>query len=77
MKTDGVLAGAMRRHAAIVKVVLVGVLSLLLLVPLLMLQSLVGEREQRKTDTETEIMQTWGGPQTVAGPILTVPWISR
>jgi inner membrane protein involved in colicin E2 resistance len=35
-----------------VKVVLVGVLSLLLLVPLLMLQSLVGEREQRKTDTE-------------------------
>ncbi len=77
MKTDGVFAGAMRRHSAIVKVALVGILSLLLLVPLLMLQSLVGEREQRKTDTETEIMQSWGGPQTVAGPVLTVPWISR
>ncbi len=77
MRTNGVFAGAMRRHAAIVKVVLVGILSLLLLVPLLMLQSLVGEREQRKSDTEAEIMQSWGGPQTVAGPILTVPWISR
>ena len=53
------------------------ILSLVLLVPLLMLQSVVGEREQRRAQTETEIMQSWGGPQTLAGPFLTVPWISR
>lgn len=77
MKTDSGLAGAMRRHSVVVKVLLIGMLSLLLLVPLLMLKSVVGEREQRKAETESEIMQSWGGPQTLAGPILTVPYISR
>ena len=77
MKTDSGLAGAVRRHSVVAKVLLIGVLSLLLLVPLRMLQSVVSEREQRKAETESEIMQSWGGPQTLAGPFLTVPWISR
>jgi inner membrane protein len=77
MKTSGGLSGAVRRHFVVTKILLIGILSLLLLVPLLMLQSVVGEREQRKAETESEIMHSWGGPQTLAGPILTVPFISR
>ena len=77
MKTDSGLAGAVRRHSVVAKVLLIGILSVLLLVPLLMLQSVVSEREQRKSETESEIMQSWGGPQTLAGPFLTVPYISR
>lgn len=67
----------MFRHSVVAKVLLIGILSLLLLVPLLMLQSVISEREQRKSETESEIMQSWGGPQTLAGPFLTVPFISR
>ena len=77
MKTASGLKGAVRRHSVVAKVLLIGILSLVLLVPLLMLQSVVGEREQRKAETESEIMQAWGGPQTLAGPFLTVPYISR
>jgi inner membrane protein len=77
MKAKSGLAGAVRRHSVVAKVLLIGILSLLLLVPLLMLQSVVSEREQRKAETESEIMQSWGGPQTLAGPFLTVPYVSR
>ena len=77
MKTDSGLIGAMRRHSVVVKVLLIGILSLVLLVPLLMIESVVNEREQRRAETESEIMQSWGGRQTLAGPFLTVPYISR
>lgn len=61
----------------IVKVVVIGLLTLALLVPLLVLQGLVSERELRKTDTESDIMRLWGGRQTLGGPVLTVPYIVR
>ena len=77
MKTASVLTGAMRRHSVVVKVLLIGILSVVLLVPLLMIESVVTEREQRRSETESEIIQSWGGRQTLAGPFLTVPYISR
>jgi len=51
-----------------------GVLSLILLIPLGMIEDLVQERESRKSEVESEITAQWGGPQTIVGPILAVPY---
>ncbi len=67
----------MKNNSIVLKVIMVGAISLLLLVPLLLLQGVVSERVQRKEETESEIMGSWGGRQTLAGPVLTVPFISR
>ncbi|HVO40462.1 MAG TPA: cell envelope integrity protein CreD [Spirochaetia bacterium] len=77
MSTHTTVARAARRHSVIVKLVIIGVLLLLFLWPLFMFQLLVREREERRKQTESEIMQSWGGEQTLAGPILTVPYIAH
>jgi inner membrane protein len=67
----------MRTNNVAVKIIMVAVVSLILLVPLLLLNGVVGDRAQRKDETEAEIMSSWGGRQTLAGPVLTVPYVSR
>ena len=47
---------------------------LVLLIPLGMIGGLVQEREDRKLEVDSEITSQWGGPQTILGPILTVPY---
>jgi inner membrane protein len=51
-----------------------GILTLLLLIPLGMVRSIVSERASRRGEVVNEIGTTWGGPQTVGGPVLTVPY---
>ena len=71
------LSRAARRHSVIARILVIAFLLLLLLWPILMFQALVNEREQRRQEVEAEIMSSWGGEQTLAGPFLTVPYISR
>lgn len=51
-----------------------GLLTLVLLIPLSMIEDLVQEREDRKLEVDSEITGQWGGPQTILGPILAVPY---
>ena len=51
-----------------------GLLTLVLLIPLGMIEDLVQEREARKFEVDSEITSQWGGPQTLLGPILVVPY---
>jgi inner membrane protein len=53
---------------------IIGVLSLVLLIPALMIQGLITEREQRRDSAVFEVSYKWGRPQVIAGPILTVPY---
>ncbi|MCU4163303.1 cell envelope integrity protein CreD [Carboxylicivirga caseinilyticus] len=55
------------------KLVTVGILILVLLIPLSMVKSVIREREATDQQVETEIMQQWGGPQIISGPIMHVP----
>ncbi|HUI72454.1 MAG TPA: cell envelope integrity protein CreD [Spirochaetia bacterium] len=73
----GVLSRTARKHSIIAKILIIAFLLLLLLWPILMFRALVNEREQRRGEAESEIMQSWGGQITVAGPILSVPYIGR
>jgi inner membrane protein len=56
------------------RAVFLGLLMLVLLIPLSMIEDLVHERESRKLEVDSEITSQWGGPQTILGPILVVPY---
>lgn len=53
----------------------IGVIILILLIPLGKVKHLIYEREGRKHEAQSEISHMWGGPQTVMGPILTIPYV--
>jgi inner membrane protein len=62
------------RSSAIARLVVMGILTVGLLVPLTMVYSVVSERASRRNDAVAEVSQTWGGQQTVSGPVLSVPY---
>lgn len=67
-------------HGATFKVLGVGFLALLMLIPLSMVQGLVSEREGRAYDASNQIASRWGAAQSLAGPVLVVPvkiWTMR
>ncbi len=64
------------RDSKLIKVMGVGILVLLLLIPLAMVHGLVSERQQRQLSVEQELASVWGGAQKIGGPVLTVPYSS-
>ena len=59
------------------KMLFLGLLLLLFLIPLALIRGLVEERESYRRSAEDEVIGQWGGEQTVAGPFLVVPFLSR
>lgn len=59
------------------RIVIIGFLSLVLLIPVLMIQSVIKERQGRFTETQNEISSKWGGTQNITGPLLVIPRIRR
>jgi inner membrane protein len=51
-----------------------GVLTLALLVPLMMVRLTVSERAARRDEAVRDVSVTWGAPQTFGGPVLSVPY---
>lgn len=58
----------------LLKLVLIGFMVLLLLIPVLWISSLVSERYARKDGVIREIAGKWGAEQTVSGPFISVPY---
>ncbi len=56
-----------------VRVLFLAGLTLLFVVPLFLVQLLVGEREARLRSALAEMGAAWGRPQTVVGPLLALP----
>jgi inner membrane protein len=56
------------------KVLFIGALVLMLLIPLGMIRGLIVERAARYESARAEVAGTWGEAQTVGGPILVVPF---
>lgn len=77
MATLGRIAGQTGRFSSLIKAAFIGCLVLILLVPLFMIQSMVSERQARRSEAEAEMFNSWGGEQTIGGPVLTVPFIER
>lgn len=57
-----------------IKLISIGFLLLILLLPSSWVESLMQERQARAGDVVNEISEKWSGPQTIAGPILVIPY---
>ncbi|TKC07312.1 cell envelope integrity protein CreD [Pedobacter frigoris] len=56
------------------KLFLIGVLTLLLLIPSSWIQSLISEREQRQEEAINEISEKWAGSQLIESPVMQLPY---
>lgn len=64
------------KKSATLKILSIGILVLVLLIPAAMIESLIHERESRRNAVVSEISEKWGGRQTITGPFITVPYKS-
>jgi len=66
-----------RRYSTIIKLIGVGVLVLLLLIPLAMITGVLSERLSRRGEAVLDITSSWGKEQNVIGPVLGIPFQYR
>ncbi len=64
-------------QSPILRAAMIGILILVLLIPLVVVGGLVRERERTRAAVEMEVAEKWGGPQSLVGPILSVPYRYR
>ncbi len=63
------------KQSVTLKLVTIGILALLLLIPSSMIQSIISEREILHRETVFEVSNDWAQHQQISGPILSVPLI--
>lgn len=56
------------------KLLVIGFLMLLLLIPSGMIREIVKEREKSRDETIKEVSSKWGGSQIISGPLMCVPY---
>lgn len=56
------------------RILIVGILALALLIPVSMVREVINDREHNRADAIADIYSKWGAEQTIAGPILSVPY---
>jgi inner membrane protein len=62
------------RHSITIKLLAIGFLLLLLLIPTSMVESLISERAEFRDQALEEVSGKWGGPQLLTGPVLVLPY---
>jgi inner membrane protein len=65
------------RRSVTLKLLSIGFLILVLLIPSEMISSLVREREEVRNEAVKEVSSKWGQDQTIGGPVLTVPYTAH
>jgi inner membrane protein len=63
-----------KRYRTIIKLIGVGVLILLLLIPLGMISGVLSDRLNRRNEAVADITSSWGKQQCVIGPVLGIPY---
>ncbi len=69
------ILGSEGKYALVLKIAFIGILILFLLYPIAMIEQLVFEREGQSKAAEENIVAMGGGEVTIAGPVLTIPYI--
>lgn len=62
------------RNSITIKSIIIGLLVLILLIPAGMIKKLIQERNDLRNSVISEVSYKWGNPQTIAGPIITIPY---
>src|SRR5260370_33749656 len=63
-----------RRHSTILKLLGVGALVLVLLIPLAMITGVLSERLRRRNEAVADITSSWGRGQNLIWPVLGIPY---
>lgn len=63
----------MQRNALSIKIILIGALILLLLIPLAMIRGLITERQYTAYEAGNEVQEKWSSAQQVVGPFISIP----
>jgi len=66
-----------KRYRTIIKLIGVGVLILLLLIPLGLITGVLSDRLSRRNEAVADITSSWGREQCVIGPVLMIPYQYR
>jgi inner membrane protein len=62
----------MKRESVALRIILIAAIIIMLVIPLLMVQSLITDRQSYWQEAVNEISKSWAGEQSIAGPIITV-----
>ena len=62
------------KRSVMLRMALIGALTIALLIPSVLIIGLVNERENTRDSAVHEVSDKWGSAQTIAGPILNVPY---
>ena len=65
------------QESIMIKLMSIGFLILILLIPSSWIQSLIEERQQRSDEVMREVTDKWSGSQTLTGPVLVIPYIKQ
>jgi len=70
-------AGNWVKTSIMLKMVTIGFLLLILMIPENMVESLIKERSRAREGVIKEVNSKWGNEQTLTGPVLTIPYNTR
>jgi len=65
------------RNSHVVRLTVLGILTLILLIPISMIRNLILERQERSHEAALEVTSRWGLRQIVTGPALILPYSVR
>ena len=72
---ENIISQFWNRNRIVLKSFWIGILVLILLIPTLLINGLINERQGRKNDAVAEISSRWAAAQTVTGPVIGIPYI--
>jgi inner membrane protein len=62
------------QESVTVKLLFIGALTLMLLIPSILVMNLIDERSHRQEEMELDISDKWSGSQLIQGPVLVIPY---
>jgi inner membrane protein len=62
------------KTSVMLKLITVGILILILMIPSAILQNVISERQSTRDAAVQEITSKWGGGQTIGGAVITIPY---
>lgn len=61
-------------ESLVVKLISIGLIAVILLIPNVLINNLIQERQLRQDQVTAEVSQSWGGAQAIRGPVLSIPY---
>lgn len=65
-----------RERSPGIKLLFAGIIAVVLMIPLMLIYALVYDREGQAETAQSSIVEGWGGSQTIAGPMISIPYLT-